>query len=317
MHLNQLTYLRELVHTGSFTRAAKNLGISQPALSTQIGKLELETGLALIDRTKKPVTLTREGESFYEIATEILQRMDALKGLPFTLSGKIEGTLRLGMIPTLAPYFVPFFMGKLHRNYPDLELVIEELITEEVILKIRTGHLDAGLISTPVEFSGNLVYKPLFYKRFYLYISDRHPLFNKKKLSLKEIDFREVWYLQEGNCFRNQVNAICSLAGRSTGKQNLAYYSNSIESLRRIVESKNGITFIPELATIQLPSEQEEMIKPILGKEPVTEISLVSGSFLSKQYLLEAFTEVALSQLPRHMKVKPEGWVVDTELEFR
>jgi LysR family hydrogen peroxide-inducible transcriptional activator len=316
MNLNQLIYLRELVYTGNFTHAARNLGISQPALSTQITLLEEEVELALFDRSKKPVTLTLEGESFYEIASEILQRMDALKGLPFIISKKTEGTLRLGMIPTLAPYFVSLFMGELNRKHPDLELIIEELITREIVLKIRTGHLDAGIISTPVELSGRLSFQTLFYERFYLYVPERHPLFEKEKVSIEEIDQTEVWYLQEGNCFRNQVNSICSLAQRSPGKHKMVYCTNSIESLRRIVERRHGVTFIPELATMHLPPEQEEMIKPMYGTEPVREISMVSASFLSKRHLLDAFLDVALSQLPAHMKKKPSDQVVDTALEL-
>ena len=316
MNLNQLVYLKELVYTGSFTRAAESCGISQPALSTQIALLEEEMELALVDRSKKPVRLTREGEAIYEIASEILQRMDALKEIPFRLTDRIEGTLMLGIIPTLAPYFVSMIMGEIHRSYPGLELVVEELITEEIILRIRTGHLDAGIISTPVEVRGRLLFQPLFYEKFYLYVPDRHPLFRKSKISMEEIDQDEIWYLQEGNCFRNQVNALCQLAGRRAGKQKLVYYSNSIESLRRIVESRHGLTFIPELATIQLPAEQEEMIKPIAGREPVREISLVSASFLSKKHLLDAFIRTALSQLPAHMKRKPNGDVVDTALKI-
>ena len=123
-----------------------------------------------------------------------------------------------------------------------------------------------------------------------------------------------IWYLKEGNCFTNQVNAICNLAGIRKGRQNLVYFSHSIESLRRIVESRQGLTFIPELATMLVPSEMEDMIKPITGRQPVREISIVSGLYFSKKRLLDAFTEVALSQLPWHMKKKPDNWVVDTEL---
>ena len=315
MNLNQLVYLRELVYAGSFTRAAESCGVSQPALSTQIARLEEEMELALVDRSKKPVRLTREGEAFYEIAAGILQRMDALKEIPFRLTDRIEGTLMLGMIPTLAPYFLSMIMAELQHTHPALELVVEELITEEIILRVRTGHLDAGIISTPVEVRGRLLFRPLFYERFFLYVPDRHPLFRKSKISMEEIDQNEIWYLQEGNCFRNQVNALCQLAGRRAGKQKLVYYSNSIESLRRIVESRHGLTFIPELATIQLPSEQEEMIKPIAGREPVREISMVSASFLSKKHLVDAFIGTALSQLPAHMKKKPPGEVLDTRLQ--
>jgi LysR family hydrogen peroxide-inducible transcriptional activator len=315
MNLNQLFYLRELVYHGSFTRASQSLGISQPALSARIKSLEAETELSLINRNVKPVQLTKDGEVFYEMASEILQRVDALMDLPVQLSKEVAGELRLGMIPTVAPYFVSLFIDNLQQEYPSLQLIIEELITENIIRKIRSGHLDAGIISTPVE-TKKFKIKPLFYERFFLYVSDKHPLYHKEEVSIQEIDLRDIWYLEEGNCFRNQVNAICSLAGKRTGGQKLVYYSNSIESLRRIVESKQGMTFIPELSTMLLPSEQEEMIKPISGTDPVREISLVYSPYSAKEHLLDAFTGVALAQLPSRMKTKPPGWVVDTEVKL-
>jgi len=315
MNINQLIYLKELVYQGSFTLAAKKLDISQPALSAQIRKLEEETGLILIDRNKKPVQLTRDGEVYYERVNEILERIEELKDLPFQISDEIKGQLSLGIIPTLAPYFVSLIMDELGSRYPLLEIVIEELITEDIIQRLKTGRLDAGIISTPVEVR-NLYQQPLFYEKFFLYMSDRHPLYKESEISLEDIDMDEVWYLKEGNCFTNQVDAICRFAGKTTGNPNLVYYSNSIESLRHIVESKHGMTFIPELATIQVPSEMEDMIKPIAGVQPVREISLVAASHAPGRRLLDAFTGVALSQLPAHMKNKPDQWVVDTDIKL-
>jgi len=311
MDINQLQYLRELVHTGSFTLAAENLDISQPALSTRIRHLEDEMELILIDRTQKPLVLTPEGEKVMEVALEILQRVEAIKDLPFKLQKEVKGELRIGIIPTLAPYFVPLFVSELNKEYPELELIIEELITSDIIHKLRSGHLDAGILSTPVD-AGNLKTGVLFYEKFFLYVSDRHPLYKKDTVSLRDFDPEDLWYLQEGNCFQNQVNAICKLAGRSPASQPLVYKSNSIESLRRIVESKRGMTFIPELATLMIPSEQEDMIKGLIGANPVREISLVYGSVYAKKHLLDAFAEVALSQLPPSMKKRPDMWVVDS-----
>ena len=313
MNLTQLIYLKELVHHGSFTRAAQHLGISQPALSTQIKNLEEETELVLIERNKKPVRLSKDGEVYYEMASEILQRIEVLKDLPFHLSNEVKGALRLGIIPTLAPYFISLIIEELELRYPELELIVEELITETIIQRIKTGHLDAGLVSTPLEIS-NMHQTPLFYEQFFLYVSDKHPLYERDEIHIEDLDNMNIWYLKEGNCFTNQVNAICNLAGIRKGRQNLVYFSHSIESLRRIVESRQGLTFIPELATMLVPSEMEDMIKPITGRQPVREISIVSGLYFSKKRLLDAFTEVALSQLPWHMKKKPDNWVVDTEL---
>ncbi len=315
MTINQLQYLKELVYTGNFSEAAENLGISQPALSAQIKQLEIEVELSLIDRNARPITLTKDGEAFFEISMDILQRMEALKNLPVDLEEDIKGELKIGMIPTLAPYFVPLFIDKLQQNYPDLNITIEELITEDIVHKVRTGHLDAGVISTPIEVK-KLHFRKLFYERFYLYVSNKHKLFGKDEVELNDFEMEDLWYLQEGNCFQNQVNAICSLAGNPKGRQNLNYKSNSIESLRRIVESTKGMTFIPELSTLQIPSENEEMIKPIKKNQPVREISLVFASVYAKKRMLDVFCDQVLKALPAYMKHPPSNWLVDTELKF-
>ncbi len=315
MNINQLNYLKELVFKGSFTLAAESLDISQPALSTQIRLLEEEMELVLIDRNHKPLILTPDGEKFMQIALEILQRIDAIKELPFLLAKEVKGELRIGIIPTLAPYFVPMFIDGLNNEYPELELIIEELITNDIVHRLRTGHLDAGIVSTPLE-AGNLTTLPLFYEKFFLYVSDKHPLYDKTEIEISDFDPEDLWYLQEGNCFQNQVNAICKLAGKQERFQSLIYNSNSIESLRRIVESRHGMTFIPELATLMIPSEQEDMIKPIKGSAPVREISMIFGSLYKKKHLLDAFTKTLLSQLPSSMKKRPEMWVVDSGLKI-
>ena len=316
MTLTQMRYAVAVADLRNFRLAAARCAVSQSGLSMQIRKLEEETGLVLVNSQSKPVQLTGDGEPFYEMALDILHRMDALKDLPYHLSGKVEGTLRLGMIPTLAPYLLSLVSGSVEKKHPGLILEVEEMLTEPLIQKVRTGHLDAGLIATPVDVK-NLKMQPLFYERFYIYMSDAHPLFHRESVAIDELDLKEIWYLREGNCFTNQVSAICNLAGQNPAGGKLKYYSNSIESLRRIVERTRGITFLPELATMQIPSETEEMIKPIRGTEPVREISLVHAAGIAKQRLLDAFTGVVLSQLPPHMKKGPRAWVVDTEISVR
>jgi LysR family hydrogen peroxide-inducible transcriptional activator len=238
-----------------------------------------------------------------------------LQDLPLQLSGEISGELRIGIIPTLAPYFVSLFLEDVYRAHPELKLVVEEVITEQVIEQVRTGRIDAGIIATPVDVK-NLRMDPFFYEKFFLYVSPKHPLIEKERISLKELDEKEIWYLKEGNCFANQVKAICRLAGKPVLDKQLAYYSNSIESLRRIVESKGGLTFIPELATINVSSEKEEMIKELEGDQATREVSIITTSHIAKLKLLNAFRNAVWEQLPANMRKKPDGWIVDTEIRM-
>ncbi|MCB0823287.1 MAG: LysR family transcriptional regulator [Bacteroidales bacterium] len=315
MNFNQLQYFTELVLQGSFTKAANRLGISQPALSQQINKLEQELNYKLIDRLKKPLVLTPEGEVLLERIEEVTKLMDSLKDIAIELEETIKGELKVGIIPTLAPYFVPMFINDINQRYPGLKLIVEEVVTEDILSNLKLGELDAGIISTPVKVSG-IQFTPLFYERFFLYISDRHPLFSHEEINLNEFDLHDLWYLKEGNCFQNQVNELCSLAKTPVEGQNLVYYSNSIESLRRIVETRKGMTFIPELATAGVAPEYEDMVKPIAGNQPLREISLAVSRVHSKKKLLDRFVEVVLDNLPERMKTKPESGIVSTNLSF-
>jgi LysR family hydrogen peroxide-inducible transcriptional activator len=311
MTLLQLNYVIELSRYNSFSATAKKLNISQPALSLQVSKLEEELGIHLFKRSPTTVTLTTEGELFVDKARELLKLAEKLKDLPFEMEQKPEGLLRIGVIPTLAPYWFPMFTSKFSKTYPKIRLTVTELKTDEIISELKNGQLDAGFIATPVLAPG-MVFKPLFYEKFYLYISEKHALFNNNSIDITNVDLKELWYLQEGNCFQNQVNSICNYAKVPGELQNVVYLSNSIESLCRMVETSGGMTFIPELATLSVSSEQEEMIKDISGEIPVREISMVTTRISKSDRLLDLFLAIAMEEIPNRMKTVENGKVLPT-----
>jgi LysR family hydrogen peroxide-inducible transcriptional activator len=313
MNIAQLEYLKELHRCGSFSVAAEKLGITQPALSLQIQKLEEELDFKLLNRTKRPFQFTDEGQLFYEKSLDVLAQIEQLKQISIELGEEIQGNLTVGIISTLAPYLIPFFIHQLNREYPALQIEISELKTEEIISELKVGNLDCGIISTPVS-AKNLSIVPLFYERFYAYVSEQHPLFSVETIKIKDIDEVDVWYLSEGNCFQNQINSVCRINQQKQKGQNLVYHSNSIESLRRIVENKSGITFIPELATINIPTEQEELIKEFEGKQPIREISLITTKRLVKERQVEVLQKIIQQNIPKRMLTKPDSWIVDTML---
>jgi LysR family hydrogen peroxide-inducible transcriptional activator len=267
----------------------------------------------LIDRTKRPFQFTDEGKVFYEKSLEILKQIEALKQISINISEQVTGNLKVGIIPTLAPYLVPLFIKQLGKDYPALQLEIYELKTEEIIDEIKMGDIDCGIISTPVSAT-NISVTPLFYERFYAYLSDEHALFEQDSININSIEEGDVWYLEEGNCFQNQVNSICQINPQKKNKQQLVYHSNSIESLRRIVENRSGLTFIPELATINIPPGQEELIKEIVPTEPVREISLITAKRFAKERQVKALQEVIKSSIPARMLKQPKAGTVDTFL---
>lgn len=314
MTLLQLSYVLELARRQSFSEAAKVLQISQPALSLQISKLEEELGLQLFKRSSTKVIPTQEGEQFIVKTRELLQMVENLKDLPFELENRPEGQLRIGMIPTLAPYWAPLFMSDFARQYPKIQLTIKELKTADIISELRNGNLDAGFISTPIKAKG-MNFRLLFYEKFFLYVSEKHELYAEDSVDLEKVDLKEMWYLEEGNCFQNQVNSICHYSQQPHEEQNLVYLSNSIEALCRVVENSSGITFIPELATLSVDSDKEDMIKEI-ADAPVREISLVTTKLSKSDRLVHILLEKALAVIPNKMKVKERGKALDTGLRF-
>ena len=315
MTLLQLTYILELSRYNSFSVASRKLNISQPALSLQVSKLEEELGINLFKRSSLAVTLTTEGELFVDKARELLMLAEKLKALPVEIEQKPEGTLRIGVIPTLSPYWFPMFLSTFSKVYPKIMLTVSELKTEEIISELKNGKLDAGFISTPVEVAG-LIFKPLFYEKFYLYVSDNHDLSGQDEIDLRNIDLKELWYLQEGNCFQNQVDSMCMYAREPGELHNVVYMSNSIEALCRVVENSGGMTFIPELATLSVSSDKEDMIKDIAGDIPVREISMVTTRISKSDRLLNLFLNVALEAIPQRMKKQLEGKILPANIKI-
>lgn len=315
MTLLQLTYILELSHYQSFSKTAHKLNISQPALSLQVGKLEQELGINIFKRSPTKIVLTAEGEKFVEKARELIQMTEKLKDLPFEIENKPEGNLRIGVIPTLAPYWFSLFVEHFSANYPNIKLTILEMKTENIVADLRNGIIDAGFISTPIEAKG-LDFKPLFYEKFYLYVSEKHELANHDTIDLNTVDLKEMWYLEEGNCFQNQVDSVCVYAKEPGEFQNIVYLSNSIESLCRVVENAGGITFIPEMATLSVSSDKEQMIKEIAGNPPIREISMVTTKISKKERLLNFLLNEALLVIPKRMKVKPQQQLTETKLKL-
>lgn len=313
MNFNQLRHFIELVRYRNFSAAANSLGITQPALSLQIQKLEEEFDFPLVDRTKKPLALTEEGELFYEKALDIVQRMEDLEQLSLDFEHKVEGNLRVGIIPTLSPYLIPLFMNELNTTYPKLRIQVVELKTEDIIDQLAHNEIDLAILSTPVKAT-KIGFVPLFYEQFFLYVSSKHPLYRQECVPVDQIDLTQVWYLHEGNCFQNQVNSVCRLTENENADLPFRYISNSIESLKRIVENQGGMTFIPELATSNIPAEYESMVKDLGEPVPSREISAAYLKSTGLKKTAQAFLDLLLAKVPKRMQQKPASLPLDTRI---
>jgi len=313
MNLNQLSYIIEVEKQKSFSIAAKKLNITQSAISQQIQKLEKEIGFQLFDRLSKPILPTPAGVSFLTKTKSVLLNIDQLKEHALTLQEEVKGVLTIGMIPTLAPYLTPLFINDLAELHPDIKLKIIELKTTEIIEAIANREINAGILSTPINTRIKLEKKVLFYEKFLIYISDRHHLFDNQELNLKNILKEEIWLLNEGNCFSDQVDNICDM--NINRVSNFEYLSNSIDALIRIVGHKGGLTFLPELATINIPSEQEEMVKKIKGPERVREISLLYSKGEPTIKLIDRLCESIVQNIPKSMREKSNRILIDANIQ--
>ncbi len=316
MTLQQLSYAIALQRYKNYSRAAESMGISQPAMSIQIRKLEEQTSLKLFDRRRNAVIPTQEGLIFLERAQLLLTQARQLQDLVTELNDDFVGELKIGVIPTLAPYLLPLFIKNLNEEFPKLKIHVKEAITEEVIRLIKSGELDGGIISTPIESKISLDTIPLFYEGFKLFVSTDHALYAKRKINVRDIPVKDLWLLSEGNCFRDQVNNICEVA-RKEESQNLFFFeSNSIEALCRIVEFKGGITFLPELTTLHFGSEHEEMIKDLLGPKRVREVSLVYLPNTIRAHKLGQLAKVIQANIPKSLLNKGKSTLIPTNVQL-
>jgi LysR family hydrogen peroxide-inducible transcriptional activator len=312
MNKPQLEYALALQKHGNYSKAAKHLGITQPALSLQIKKLESSLGIYLFDRSKKPLSVTFEGVKFLTKAQAVVNQFTQLESFAQSLKEDFAGEIVVGIIPTLSPYLVPLFIGSLNEKYPLLKVTIKEAITEQIIEGVTNGEIQLGIVATPIITSRKFDIQPLFYESFQLFISDDHPLSSQKTIDLDNITPDDIWLLKEGNCFRDQVNNICGFSKKNSSNQKFTYESNSIEALCRIVEYQGGITFLPELSTIHLSEEREDMLKDISGHKRVREISMLSIPNETRIRFIEKIKESIQSNIPSSMLSDQNREVIDT-----
>ncbi len=305
MTLTQMEYIVAVDAFRSFAKAALHCNVTQPTLSTQVKKLEDELGVQLFDRSKKPVLTTEIGTVVVNQARKALQEARQVQELIDLEKGLMKGELRIGIIPTLSPYLLPLFILKFMHQYPEVEVVIEELMSEQIIQRLETDQLDAGILVTPLHRNG-LVEKPLFYELFVVYMSTNHPLSSRRTIDFDELDLSEMWLLKEGHCFRNQVINICREDLDELGPR-LRFESGSLETLRRIVEQQYGYTLLPELATLDMDSAQYQHIRHFKNPQPVREVSLVLRRSQIKARLIEALETEILENVPEILKNPERG----------
>ncbi len=301
--VTQLLYISEVYRSRNFSLAAKACFVSQPTLSMQIQKLEDDLGVTLFDRSKRPVEPTAIGLKIVEQAQTVLQEVLRIEELIKAERGEISGEFILGIIPTLAPYLLPLFLENFTKKYPRVNLIVEELQTQQIIQKLKEDKVDAGILVTPLNHKG-IVERPVFKEPFLVYLAPNHPLLSLSKVSDKDLSLDDIWLLNEGHCFRDQAIEICKRAkGKIFKQKNLTFESGNLETLKRLIDQKFGYTLLPSLAILGMSAkEQKKRVRFFKSPVPTREVSIVYSRSYLKESIIEALVNEVVSSLPKELK---------------
>jgi LysR family hydrogen peroxide-inducible transcriptional activator len=301
MTFTQLEYVIAIGRYRHFALAASHCFVTQPTLSMQVHKLEVELGIKIFDRSKQPVIPTEAGEEIIAQAKKIIGEREQLEEMVLKRKGIVSGELKVGIIPTLAPYLLPLFAHQFSKKYPGIKLIINEMMTDLIISRLREGTIHAGLLVTPLQENG-IKEDVLFYEELMVYVSKSNKDFTKNYVIAKDINPNKLWLLEEGHCFRSQIMNLCELQRASKEGQQFEYEAGSIETLRRMVDLTDGLTILPELATMDLNSKQQVQLRQFKRPAPMREVSLVVHRDFVKKRLIEILKDVIIAAIPEKIR---------------
>jgi LysR family hydrogen peroxide-inducible transcriptional activator len=270
LSLRQLQYVVAVADTLGFHKAAARCHVSQPTLSAQVQQLESVLGVRLFERDRRRVLLTTDGEDIVARARRVLLEGDDLVAAADRLREPFTGTLRIGVIPTIAPYLLPEVMPKVSAKYPKLSLVFREERTADIVRDLALGSLDAGLLALEADI-GECAHAEIARDSFVAALPKGHPLARKRRLSLSDLNDAHVLLLDEGHCFRDQVLALCTRAKVSE----MTFRATSLVTLTQMVSSGAGVTLLPALAVPVENRRGQLEIRPFVKPTPGRTIALI------------------------------------------
>lgn len=301
MTLTQLEYVLAVFERKHFGRAAQACHVTQPTLSMQLQKLEEELQITIFDRSKSPIQVTSEGELVVEQAKRILHEHKKLYSMVEESKEEIQGNFRLSVIPTLSPFIIPLFAKNFHEAYPKVNLQITENKTEDIIRMLKDDEIDAALLVTPLH-EKSVEERKLYYEPFYLFVSQNHSFYQKEIVKEDELDINEIWLLNKGNCFRDQVLRICARAKDKNLTNPINFESGNFETLKNMVLSGTGYTVLPHMAVQQLPEDQKKLARAFAPPAPTREVSLVHMKDCVKKKILDVLEEEILASVPDDLR---------------
>ena len=296
MNIQQLEYIVALDKHRHFQRAAESCAVSQPTLSALVQKLEEELDLTIFDRKSHPITPTDSGQAVIDQARVVLFHIAQLKEMTRKEKEMDCGTVRIGVIPTVAPYILPRLFKQMQQMFPKIELKAYELRTAVIIEQLRKAELDMAILATPLE-QPDFLEVPLYYEKFAAYVSPSEALYDKKEIIANEMPTEHLWVLKEGHCMRNQVFNFC----QTQSAYSTTYEAGSIDTLIKIVDENGGYTVIPELHLPLLHESQKQHVRLLAAPTPVREISLIIRQDYVRERLVNALAEAVKAIIPDEM----------------
>lgn len=295
MTVQQLEYIVALNKHRHFVNASEQCGVTQPTLSLMIQKLESELNVTIFDRSKHPVEPTSIGLRLITQAENTLREMRKMKEIVTSEVESLAGPLKLGVIPTLAPYLVPEIISSFREKYPQIQMSISEMRTASLIEALQKDLVDMFIAATPLEQT-DFYEIPLYYEKFVAYFAADNP-FRDMPLSAQNLPKENLWILQEGHCFRSQIFNFC----QNAVEFNHSYEAGSIETLIRIVDKNGGYSVIPELHLSFLTESQKQNVREITCPPAVREISIVIRKDFIKERIINAVAGAIKSIMPENM----------------
>ena len=295
MNLKELEYLIAVDDERHFHRAAEKCFVSQPTLSGQLKKLEDELGVLLVERNNRQVSMTEVGKAVALRARAVIAGVKEIKTLAQTYHDPMVGELRVGIIPTVAPYLLPVIMPPLNKYFPKLKIWLYEYQTHILLEKLRNADLDCLILALPIE-KHEFAEQDLFREPFRLAVKKDEKLAKQKLINMSDIAHQELLLLEEGHCLREHVLDACVLAGV---KEKGQYQATSLETLRHMIGEGMGMTLMPELAVPSRTTKADSVrYLEFSDPKPNRRIGLLYRKNSYREEMFDSISELIKTALP-------------------
>ena len=311
MTITQLEYIIAVNNYKSFSVAANHCFVTQPTLSMQIQKLEEELGFVIFDRSTNPITTTDVGEQLIRQAKIIIEERDRFQSIIENVKGEFSGILRVGIIPTIAPFLLPLFLQSFIDKYPQIELIFDELTTSEIVSGIHKSTLDFGILALPINDAG-IVEESLYYEPFVGFIPENNKLFSKMKLIVDDLDTDDLLLLKEGHCLREQTLKVCKSSEKEwrDDHNKILFEFGSLDTLINLVEQNFGMTLLPYLAVRYMSDSRIKLVREFNAPIPKREIGFVYSKNYIKKHFVEALKKEIIKAIPKELIDQKEGLII-------